>query len=456
MCDQKKPESTVPSASAIAHLCGAVRFATVSAQQDEDVAWSQFTGLHDYLEQTYPLIHRTLSREIVARGSLLYKWNGRGRGMPYALLAHMDVVPVSHPESWRYDPFGGIYDGEYILGRGAADMKCQMIAIMETIEKLIAEGFVPNQDVYLCFGHNEEVMTDHSGAKAMATLLKERGVHLEFVIDEAGCIMMNPPFALQRPVVMIGMAEKGFANLELVIHGEGGHSAEPEGRSAMEQACRFVSALKENPMPYRLIPTVETYVKALAAELPAEEYGQIMNDRTYLFRKMAEDKKCHAMVRTTIVPTVFQSGAVSNSIPSEARLILNVRILPSETVEDACGHIKSLLKDCGIDRYTLTVDCLSQPPLETPGNAVTFQILKELYTEWCEDFLVTPYLVTGGTDSKNYVGVTDQIFRVSAALSYRNQSSGAHGDNERISAVTLGNAQKLMHGLITAQSKRFD
>ena len=119
-----------PSESAIAHLCGAVKFATVSNECDDLVDWESFTGLHTYLRDTYPLLHKTLEREVVGKGSLLYRWPGKGRGMPFALLAHMDVVPIEHPENWKYDPFSGYYDGTFIWGRGSADMKCQMIAIL--------------------------------------------------------------------------------------------------------------------------------------------------------------------------------------------------------------------------------------------------------------------------------------------------------------------------------------
>ena len=451
-----KPALYQPSEAAIAHLCGAVQCATVSAEDEAQVNWQEFEKLHAFLETSYPLIHKTMEREVVARGSLLYRWKGRGQGKPYALLAHMDVVSIDHPEHWTVEPFCGTYDGTYVWGRGAADMKCQLIAILETIEQLIAEGFTPNQDVYLCFGHNEEVMAPHSGAKAMAELLKSRGVELEFVADEAGAIMMEPPFGIQKPVAMVGMAEKGFANLELTIRGEGGHSAEPEGLSALELASQFIVALGQNPMPYRLIPTVEAYVQALAGAMAPEERERIERDPDYVFEKMAEDKKCHAMVRTTIVPTVMRSGQIFNAIPSEAKLVLNSRILPGDTAETVSAHIKAVLSQCGIADYTLEVAKYAPPAPVTPNDAPTFQILKKLYLAWYPDFIVTPYLVTGGTDSKNYAGVTGEIYRISASLSYRGVSSGAHGDNERAPVVTLESIRRLFYGFIRAQSARYD
>ena len=321
---------------------------------------------------------------------------------------------------------------------------------------MISEGFTPNQDIYLCFGHNEEVMSSHSGAKMMAELLRARGVTLEFVADEAGSIMMEPPFGIESPVVMIGMAEKGFANLQLTVRGAGGHSAEPEGRSAMQKVSEFILELERQPLPYRLIPTVEAYVHNLAEELPAEQRRRILEEPAYVFRKMAEDKKCHAMVRTTVVPTILRCGAVFNSIPSAAELVLNARILPGDTVSDVCLYVERTLQRCGIEDYTLEVLKSSPPPMETPADSEAYCVLREVYKTWNPCFLVTPYLVTGGTDSKNYTGVTKQIYRISASMNHRNRPSGAHGENEHIPAATLGNAIQLMYRLILAQSARYD
>ncbi len=449
-------EIRVPSKAAIDHLCGIVKYATVSSEQDDMVDWGQFSGLHEYLKETYPLVHQTLTREIISKASLLYKWSGKGKGQPFALLAHMDVVPVEHPEAWKVPPFSGYFDGEYVWGRGSADMKCQLIAIMEVIESLIEEGFVPNQDVYLCFGHNEEVMSKSSGAQAIADELARRGVTLEFVVDEAGAIMLDPPFGIQRTVAMVGMAEKGFANISVLIRGEGGHSAEPQGSSAMQKTCRFVTALEQDPMPYRLIPTVKAYIESLMSALPEWEREKLSRNKEEMYQKMAEDKKCHAMLRTTVVPTIFRSGQVFNSIPSQAEIVLNARLLPGDTAEDVCKHVESLLCKCGIDDYVITIDKASQPPIETPKHTPTYEILRANYSEWNPEFIVTPYLVTGGTDSKHYVGVTDQIYRVSASLTAKGKPSGAHGDNEHVAVSTLGNAQWFMKSFLLKQSARFD
>ncbi|HIY09163.1 MAG TPA: M20/M25/M40 family metallo-hydrolase [Firmicutes bacterium] len=442
--------------AAISRLSKAVTYATVSNRDESQVDWSQFTGFHRFLEESYPLVHKAFQREVVGKASLLYRWKGTGKGKPFAFLAHMDVVPVP-PEDlpdWKYPPFSGYNDGTYIWGRGAADMKVELIAILETLERLIGEGFVPTRDLYLCFGHNEEVMAEPSGAQQIADLLKERGVELEFVLEEAGVVMMDPPFGLKRPLAMIGVAEKGYGDLEITLKGEGGHSAEPEGRSVVEEMARLVTALYDHPLPYRITPTVETYVKGLAGELSPQE-REALSSREAVCQTLRENKKTHAMVRTTIVPTVVRAGMASNAIPSEAAVLVNARLLPGDTMDTVTDHIRRLADDLHLSaRLQMRVRTQSPPPPETPTDTPTYGILKEAYRLWDERLLVVPYIVTGGTDSKHYTQVTREIYRISPFRSYAGQPSGAHGKNEHTSIQGFLEAQTFLRRVILMENSR--
>ena len=76
-----------------------------------------------------------------------------------------------------------------IHARGAIDDKGALVAILEAVEQLVAEGFAPARDVYLSFGHNEE--TAGEGAQAIVALLTERGVRPGLVIDEGGAVVVE-------------------------------------------------------------------------------------------------------------------------------------------------------------------------------------------------------------------------------------------------------------------------
>jgi carboxypeptidase PM20D1 len=139
------------------HLAGMIRFKTVTSVTMEGFDRKEFLGLHKYLEKTYPLLHRTLEKEIVNEYSLLYHWKGTGSDKkPFLMMAHMDVVPVeeSTADTWPHEAFSGDIADGYVWGRGAIDMKGQLAVIFESVEHLITQGFSPRRDIYIAIGHD--------------------------------------------------------------------------------------------------------------------------------------------------------------------------------------------------------------------------------------------------------------------------------------------------------------
>ena len=87
------PEA-VNAERAMAHLSQAISIPTVSYPNKADVDYTQFEKFHAFLEEAYPLLHKTLTREIVNEASLLYRWKGTRDDLdPIAMLAHQDVLP---------------------------------------------------------------------------------------------------------------------------------------------------------------------------------------------------------------------------------------------------------------------------------------------------------------------------------------------------------------------------
>lgn len=184
------PPESMNIERAAEHLSQAIQIKTVSSDDAGKVDWNEFEKFHAFLAEAFPLITKTLSRENVSTASLLYKWQGTDESLkPIAFLSHMDVVPISEgtEQDWEYPPFEGHNDGTFIWGRGALDMKNHLICLMESVETLLEEGFVPARSVYLCFGHNEEIVaSSNSGANDIMETLRARGVELDSIIDEGG------------------------------------------------------------------------------------------------------------------------------------------------------------------------------------------------------------------------------------------------------------------------------
>ena len=128
------------------HISGAIQIKTVSYPDKSLVDFGEFEKFHKFLEESFPLIHKTMEKEIVHEASLMYRWKGTNPDLdPMAMLSHQDVVPIEEgtEDDWTHPAFSGYNDGEFIWGRGALDMKNHLICVMEAIENLIAEGFQP-------------------------------------------------------------------------------------------------------------------------------------------------------------------------------------------------------------------------------------------------------------------------------------------------------------------------
>ena len=284
---------------------------------------SQSTKLHlrnsaKHFKEMYPLLHQTLKCEIVKNRSLLYTWEGtRPELKPILIMAHQDVVPVD-PDSlstWTHPPFSGEIADGYIWGRGALDIKSQVVAALETVELFLKEGFHPQRTLYLAFGEDEEV--GGLGAQAIVELLKSRNVRLATVVDEGGLVMKDFFPGVTTPVAMVGVAEKGYLTLKLTAEGTPGHSSTPPTHTAIGILAEAITRIEAAPLPADINVSLPMY-RSIGSELPFKFRLVLAN--LWLLGGLAEaelSKKptTNAGIRTTTAVTIIQGGIKDNIIP---------------------------------------------------------------------------------------------------------------------------------------------
>ncbi|MGN6743791.1 MAG: M20/M25/M40 family metallo-hydrolase, partial [Amnibacterium sp.] len=234
--------------SAAEHLAALIRLPIVSAGPEP----ADFAAFHDRLRALYPLVAERLAWETVGDGALLLTWHG-GSAAPIVLMAHLDVVPVTD-QRWAADPFAGRIEHGAVVGRGALDDKGALVAILEAVESLLGDGRTPAGDVHLCFGHDEEVAG--SGSRAVADLLRQRGVRPALVVDEGGAVVEGMLPGVRGPLAVIGLAEKGVATVRLTARAAGGHASVPPRRSAPGRLAAALVRLERHPQPARTSPVV--------------------------------------------------------------------------------------------------------------------------------------------------------------------------------------------------------
>lgn len=426
-----------------AHLAGAVRIKTISYTEPGKTDKTQLTAFHDYLKQTYPKAHAAMEREVVNEYSLLFTWKGSEPALePILLMAHMDVVPVEggSETEWAHPAFAGEIADGFVWGRGSIDDKASVIGLMEAAERMAAEGFKPKRTIYFAFGHDEEI-GGIEGAMKVAALLKSRGVKLEYVLDEGMAVLKGVVPGVAAPVALIGIAEKGYATLELTVETKGGHSSQPPKSTAIGILSEAVAELEEHPFPASIRGPIKDMFKALRPEMP---FGmRIIFGNLWLFGGLVESKlaaapSTNATIRTTTAVTVIEGGVKDNVLPSKARALVNFRIIPGETIETVKTRAEKIIDD---PRVKIAVrEGAVDPSKISKTNLPAYLMLEETIHQSFPEAVVAPALVVGGTDSRAYSDLSDCVYRFQPVTFVSEDLSRIHGKDERMPVEGFANA----------------
>ncbi|WP_417589531.1 M20 family peptidase [Owenweeksia hongkongensis] len=417
-------------------LSQAISYETISHKREmrDD---SVFLAFHSFLQKSFPKLHRQLTRELVNEHSLLYTWEGADLSKkPLVLAAHMDVVPVDYASrnDWDVAPFSGVILEGNIYGRGTIDDKGSLIAIMESIENLINQGFKPDRTIILAFGHDEEI-GGNEGAKAMAAILEKRATRAWMVIDEGGTLANGIVPGIEGTVALIGTSEKGYVSLEVSADMAGGHSSMPEPMNALEAVNRAIYKLKENPLPDRFSEPILGFVDYIGPHLPFVQKMAFANTwlfKPIIFNTYKKSASGSALVHTTQVVTMFNSGLKDNVVPTRARAVVNYRLLPGDSPEVILGRAKDLINDT-IVKVTIYDDFAVAASPISDHSSLEFEFLANAIIAVNPNAIVSPYLVLGATDGRYYYNITDKVFRFSPIPVKKDDLSRIHGVNERVS-----------------------
>ena len=441
--------------SALANLSAAVQLPTISHRnraKNNTMAFQEFQTL---LESSYPAVTSQMSRYTGEdfgdphNASLLYQWRGSSDQDTSAvlLMAHYDVVPVEQSTlaKWKHPPFSGANDGEYLWGRGTLDDKSATIALMEACERLINAGFRPQRDVYLAFGHDEEVGGKY-GNQQISDWMRSRGIRLSMVLDEGGGIYRSVP-GLEQPAALIGIAEKGFLNLTMTAQlDDAGHAAIPPQETAIVVLANAITKLQQNPFPTKLDGGISRMLDYLGPEMSF--FHRLAIGNRQLFGSLVENQFSNtpagnAALRTTLVPTMIEAGFTENALPSSATANLHLRIQPGETVESSVNFVRSVIQD---ERITLSTDRLlngtlgDQLPFREPSRISSdtndsFQALHRTIKQVYPNVAVAPFYVVASTDSAHYddPALSQDVYRFTPWNLDQTGLTLIHGVNERVS-----------------------
>lgn len=338
----------------------------------------------------------------------------------------------------------------FIWGRGAWDDKANLIAQMEAVEALLVAGFKPKRTVYLIFGADEEVGGER-GALQIAKLLQQRGVKLEFVVDEGLLVTEGVMPGLSAPAALVGVAEKGYLSLKLEVKATPGHSSMPPapGRAAIAQLSHALARLDAQPMSGAVRGVAADMLDTLAPEFTG--FGRVALTNRWLFGPLLQSQlekgaSTNAMLRTTTALTIVSGGNKDNVLPGRAEAVVNFRILPGDTQAGVIEHVKRV-----IDNEQITVSVLpgsSEPSKVAPTGGSGYQAINRTLRELFPDIVVAPGLMLGATDARHFEPLSPQVLRFSPVRAKPEDLARFHGTNERMAIANLAELIRFYHHLL--------
>ena len=444
------PAFTIEPKAVAEHLSAVIKVDTISHEDVSLDDTSKFKVLQSLLAKQYPLAHSSLKKELIDGYSLLYTWKGSNEALdPVVLMAHQDVVPADENtlSQWTHAPFSGEIADGFIWGRGTMDIKNQLIAVFEAIEHLLFNNFQPERTIMLSFGHNEEVLG--SGAIRTVAHLKAKGIHVQSVIDEGGAIYDGIIPGVTGLAAALGVSEKGYLSLTLRAQAVGGHSSTPSSNTAIGILSHAIVQLLKHPFPAQPQVVLPMF-KGLGSA--ASPIMQLAFSNLWLFgglikSKLAGNPEADATIRTTTAPTIIKGGVKDNVLPSVAEAVVNFRLLPGESIASVCEHVRKVINDDRVTFEAMAEKAWDASPVSS-SDCPAYTHIATVIDELFPGAAVAPYNMLGGTDSRNYHAISEQVYRFSPLVVTTADMDRVHGVNERISVEAMHKMADFFYRLI--------
>ena len=422
-----------------------VRCDTVSIPGDDQR--EKFLAFHRALEELFPLVHRLLEKMEID-GNLLFFWKGMKSDRPLVLMSHQDVVPAEG--EWLHEPFSGdIADGK-VWGRGASDTKCSVMAFFQAVEELLADGCTPPQDVYLFSSCTEEWGGD--GCLKLVAELERRGVRPWLVCDEGGGIITDPIGGINGNFAMVGVFEKGRADVRFTASSEGGHASAPKAHSPVARLAAFVNEAETRPIFRRKMPKeVAVMFETLApyASFPLKlVFSNLWLFRPVLLKALPRiSAQAGAMIRTTIAFTMMSGSDACNVMPQKATVSANLRFIPHQGMEESLDIIRKLAEKHQLETEVLSASDYTEP-VDIHGEA--FRTVQQVIEKTFPGCAGSPYVMTGATDSRFCHQICRNVVCFAPVIYGPEQMKSMHGLNENIEYNCLPGAVDYYKNLIEA------
>ena len=424
--------------AAVDALAQLVRCKTISYNDPTLEDDREFEKLISLLPSLYPRVFDVCSVRQLPDRALLLRWPGKHHGDPAVMMAHYDVVPVNE-ENWDKPPFAGIIEDGVLWGRGTLDTKVTFNGIFSAANYLISKGFQPENDIYFAFSGGEEV--NGKGAPNIVQYFIDHHIQPAIVVDEGGAVVENVFPGVKKPCGLIGIAEKGMMNVQYRTRSAGGHASAPKPHTPVGVLSAACKRVEDHPF--------KSHIQGPAAEM----FDTLGRYSTLLYRVIFANMWCfgwvldilaktsggemNALMRTTVAFTQMEGSSARNVIPPEARMVSNIRLNPSDSVDSALEYLRKTVNDPNVDVSVL--ESFEPSPISEIDCPAWDKVAAAVAETW-RGCVVSPYLMVQCSDSRHYGRLSNHVYRFSAMDLTAEERATIHGNNERIRLDTVAKA----------------
>src|SRR5580692_1757427 len=346
------------------------------------------------------------------------------------LVAHLDVVGVDKSK-WTVDPFGAVIKDGYLYGRGAIDDKGMLAANLAVFVELKRSGARLNRDIIFLAEGDEEAY----GATGMLFAVDKHWdkIAAGYAINEGGGVFLKGG---KPQYIGVQVSEKVPANVDVIAKGVSGHASMPRKDNPVVHLSTAIAKIGDYEAPVQFNSVTRAYFQAIAP-LQDEETSKWMrsldtSDRGEHAARVISNQSpaWNAMLHDTVSPTMLRAGIRPNVIPSEARAVLNVRLLPGNQLAPFIAKLQQLVSDPDISFEP------ELPLSETsPSSSLTSDFYNTIASVSAKTYPgapVVPLMSAYFTDSTPLRLRNVQAYGLAPFALSDDELSRFHADNERI------------------------
>ena len=410
-----------------------LRCATVSVKDSYDD--TEFAKLRSVVEEDFPLLHQKAERMIFGSDCWMYKIPGRDTSRNILLMSHHDVVAAD--TDWTIPAFDGIIKEGKVYGRGAADTKGSLCAILFGMEQMLKEGITPPVNVYIGSSHNEELGGD--GIPEALKYFQEQGIRFEVILDEGGAIVEPPLAGMQCDMcAMVAVHEKGRLKLICTARNESSHvSLTGFKGNPVERMAQFIQQITtKNIFIRRLNPQTKAMFTALApyCSFPMK----LLMSNLWLFgpilRKVLPKLNATAggMIGTTCNFQKIEGGTTEKVCTASVML----RNINEADLKADYAAFKAVADTYGITLQTERDEYYAPADMASPAYAYTMDCLGKVFPR----YPAAPYILPAGTDAWRLTPVCNCVLRFAPTRMSKQQLGSIHAADENLDISAVAEA----------------